>query len=71
MGHGGITKEPQSSVSWSAGSEYVTHNHEGHVPITQGTTFKFLSTSCPQGASRTNQHMWGYFISLGRVQVAI
>ena len=62
MGYKDITKVPWRSISWSAGPGYVTRNVGGHVPITQGTICKFLSTPCPQGATRATQHMWGLLL---------
>ena len=57
MCHREITTVPQRSISWSAGPGYVTFKTGGHVPITQGTICKFLSTSWPQGATRAIQLM--------------
>ena len=71
MGHRETTELPQRSISWSAGPGYVTFKIGGHVPITPGTICKFISTPCPQGATRATQCMWGAFISQGHIQVAL
>ena len=71
MGHKDITTVQRRSILWSAGPKYVTFKIEGYVPITQGTVCKFLSTPCPQGATRATQCMRGAFISQGHTQVAV
>ena len=59
MGHREIMEVPRRSISWSAGSGYITFKIGGHAPITQSTIFKFLSI--PKGNKTHPVHVGGFY----------